>query len=182
MADRTPHLHDGEAALEQLVRLLREKIADALRARPLGIIVVHAAHDLADLARLTLLVVRGAQRMIEHDHARRSAFGLHQRFHLRVIDPADLVFVVKIGDLGVVTDETEAVAIEHERLWLQPRIADGHAAGVKRAAAAHIGCARRRGLREYLLTVIQNVVERGLDGLVDRFPFDDLNHGQLPRA
>src|SRR5262249_20896271 len=33
----------------------------------------------------------------------------------------------------------------------------------------------------YLLAVIQDVVDRGLDGLVDRFPLDDLNHGQLLR-
>src|SRR5262249_34001225 len=71
--------------------------------------------------------------------------------------------------------------IERKRLRVQPRIADGHAMGIDRAAAAYVGRARRRGLGEYLLTVIQDVVDRGLDGLVDRFPLDDLNHGQLLR-
>src|SRR5262249_23057407 len=74
-----------------------------------------------------------------------------------------------------------ALAIERKRPRLQPRIADGHAMGIDRAAAAHIGRARRCGLGEYLLAVIEDVVDRGLDGLVDRFPLDDLNHGQLLR-
>src|SRR5262249_46055517 len=117
----------------------------------------------------------------EYDHARGAALGLHQRLHLRVVDAADFVSVEEIGDLGVVTDETEALAIERKRPRLQPRIADGHAMGIERAAAAYVGRARRRGLGEYLLAVIENVVDGGLDGLADGFPLDDLNHGQLLR-
>src|SRR5262249_38182463 len=78
------HLHDGEAALQELVGLVRDQVAHALRARPFGVIVVHAAHHLADLARLALFGVGGAQRVIEYDHARGAALGLHQRLHLRV--------------------------------------------------------------------------------------------------
>jgi len=113
--------------------------------------------------------------------SRGAAFGLHQRLHLRVVDAADFALVEEIGNLGVVTNETEALAIERKRLRVQPRIADGHTVGIERAAAAYVGRARRRGLREYLLAVIENVVDGGLDGLADRFPLDDLNHGQLPR-
>src|SRR5262249_4606113 len=144
-------------------------------------IVVHAAHDLTDLARLTLIGVGRAQRVIKYDHARGAALGLHQRLHLRVVDPADLVLVEEIGNLGVVTDETEALAIERKRLRVQPRIADGHAMEIERAAATAAGRARRRGLGEYLLAIIDNVVDGRLDGLADRFPLDDLNHGQLLR-
>src|SRR5262249_15596065 len=97
---------------------------------------------------------------------------------LRVVDAADFVSVEEIGDLGVVTDETEALAIERKRPRLQPRIADSHAMGIERAAAAYVGRARRRGLGEYLLAVIEHVVDRGL---ADGFPLDDLNHGQLLR-
>src|SRR5262249_29141293 len=67
MADRPPHLHDGETALQQRVGLLRQQVAHALRAGPFGVIVVRAAHDLADLARLALVVVGGAQGMVEDD-------------------------------------------------------------------------------------------------------------------
>src|SRR6516162_7176929 len=181
MADRPPHLHDGEAALQQFLRFVRKQVAHALRARPLGVIVVHAAHHLADLAHLALIGIGRAQGVIEYDHTRGAAFGLHQRLHLRVVDAADFALVEEIGNLGVVTNETEALAIERKRLHVQPRIADGHAVGIERAAAAYVGRARRRGLREYLLAVIENVVDGGLDGLADRFPLDDLNHGQLPR-
>src|SRR5712691_4113670 len=34
--NRTPHLHDGEAAAQKLVGFLRQKIAYALRAGPFG--------------------------------------------------------------------------------------------------------------------------------------------------
>ncbi len=181
MADRPPHLHDGEAALQQFLGFVREQVAHALRTRPFGVVVVHAAHDLADLACLALIGVGGAQRVIEYDHARGAALGLHQRLHLRVVDLAYFVFVEEIGDLGVVTDKTEALAIERKRPSVQARIADGDAMGIERAAAAHIGRARRSGLGKYLFAVIQDVVDRGLDGLADRFPLDDLNHGQLLR-
>ena len=181
MADRPPHLHDGEAPLQQFLGFVRQQVAHPLRAGPFGIVVVHAAHHLADFARLARFVVGRAQRVIEHDHARGAALGLHQRLHLGVVDAPDLVLVEEIGDLGVVTDETEALAIERKRLRMQARIADGHAMGIDRAAAAYVGRARRSGLGKYLVAVIQDVVDRGLDGLADRFPLDDLNHGQLLR-
>src|SRR5260370_2065124 len=181
MADRPPHLHDGEAALQQVLGFVRQQVAHALRPPPFGVASVHAAHDLADLACLALIRVGGAQRVIEYDHARGAALGLHQRLHLRVVDLAYFVFVEEIGDLGVVTDKTEALAIERKRPSVQPRIADGHAAWIRRAAAAYIGRARRSGLGKYLFAVIPDVVDRGLDGLADRFPLDDLDHGQLLR-
>jgi hypothetical protein len=119
--------------------------------------------------------------VVEHDDARGAALGLHQRLHLRVVDAADLVVVEEIGDLGIVTHETEAMAIERERLGSAPRIANGHAVRVERAAGAGVGGARRRGLREQLLAVVEDVVDGRLDGFADRFPFDNLYHGQLLR-
>ena len=180
MPDRPPHLHDGKAPLQELIGLIREQVAHALGSGPLGVIVVDAAHDLADLARLALLVIRRAQSVIEDDDARGSAFGFHQRFHLWIVNPADLVLLEKVGDFRVVTHKTKAVAIEHERLLTEPRIADDHAMRVEGATAAHVGRSRRRRLRENLLPVIENVIDRGLDGFVDRFPFDNLDHRKLP--
>src|SRR5260370_16103799 len=180
MPDRPPHLHDGKAPLQELVGLIGEQVAHALWAGPFGIVVVNATYDLADLARLALLIIRRAQGVIEDDNARGAAFGFHQRFHLRIIDPADLVLVEEIRHFRVVTNKTEAVAIEHERLRIEPRIADRHAMGVDRAAAAHVRRARRRRLSEDFLPVIEKVVDRRLDGFVDRFPFDNRDHRQLP--
>src|SRR5262249_2424847 len=177
--DRPPHLHDGEAALQQLVGLVGEQVAHTLWARPFRVIVVHASHHLADLARFAQFIIRRTQGVIEDDDARGAAFGFYQRFHLRIIDAADLLLVEEVGDLGVVTNETEAVAIEHEWFRLHPRIANGHAAGIGRAPAAHTGCARHGGLREYLLAVIENVIDPGLDRFADRVPLENLCHGQL---
>src|SRR5262249_3276906 len=106
-------------------------------------------------------------------------FCFHQRFHLRIIDLADRVLIEEVRDFRVVTHKTKAVTIERERLLSKARIADRHAMGVERAAAAHVGLARHRRLGEDLLPVSENVVDGSFDGFVDRFPFDDLNHSQL---
>src|SRR6266545_2046807 len=77
----------------RIVRLVRQKVAHALRPRPFGIVVMRAAHDLADLARLAQRVVGRAQRVIEYDDALGPALGLHQRFHFRVIGALYFVLV-----------------------------------------------------------------------------------------
>ena len=119
MADRPPNLHDRKAPLQQLISFVRQKIAHALRAGPFGVVVMHARHDFADLERFAHRIVPGAQRMIENDDARRAALGLHQRFHLRIIDAAHLGLVEEIGDLGVVAHEAEALALEVEVVGAQ---------------------------------------------------------------
>src|SRR5437773_1987093 len=154
--------------------------AHALTSGPAGALVVDAAHDLATLARLALLIIRRPQGVIAADGARGSAFGFHRRFHFWIVNLADLILVEEVRDFRVVTHKTKPVAIEHEGLLTEPRIADGHAMRVEGAAAAHVGRPRRRRLRENLLPVIENVIDRGLDGFVDRFPFDNLDHRKLP--
>src|SRR3954469_6752306 len=180
MADRPPHLHDGEPALQEIVGLLRKQVAHALRAGPFGVVVVHAAHHLADLACLALLVISGAQGMIEHHHARGPALGLHQRLHLGVIDATDLILIEEVGDRGIVTHEAEAFAVEHERIAVQPGIVDGHTAGIDGAAGAHISAAWTGRLGEQLLPVIDDIVDRGIDGFADGLALQNLNHGHLP--
>src|ERR1700724_3728731 len=91
MPERPPHLHDGEAALEQLLGLVRQEVAHALRAGPFGIVVVRALHRLADLVRLAIGLVGGAQGVVEHHDALRPGLRLYQGFHLRIVDPLDLV-------------------------------------------------------------------------------------------
>jgi hypothetical protein len=62
-------LNDRETAAQQVVGLVGQKVAHALRARPLGIVVVHPWHDLANLACLARGIIGGAQRMVEYDDA-----------------------------------------------------------------------------------------------------------------
>jgi hypothetical protein len=79
-----------------------------------------------------------------------------------------------------VTHEAEAFAVEHERIAVQPGIVDGHTARIDRSAGAHIGAARTGRLGEQLLPVIDDIVDRGLDGIADGVALQNLNHGHLP--
>jgi len=153
----------------------------ALRAGPFGVVVMHAAHDLADFVLLTQLLVGGAQRMIENKHPRRPALRLHQRFHLGVVDPPYLVLVVEIGHFRVVPDEAETVAVERKPVGGKPAIVDGDAARVLGAAAANIRIARLGRDGKNLLSVVHDVVDRCFDRFGDRFSFGDLDHDQLLR-
>ena len=115
---------------------------------------MHAAHDLADLGGLAQLLIRRAQGVIEHDDALGAALGFHQRFHLRVIDPADLALVVEIADLGVVMDKAKAVALEREAVGIGPAVAQHDAMRVGFAAAgSQIGGAGRADQRDGLAPV-----------------------------
>ena len=178
VTDRPPHLNDGEATREKLVGLVGQEVAYALRPRPLRIVVVHAANDLADLAALAQLVVGGAQRVIEHHHARGPALGLHQGFHLGVVDAAHLALVEEVDDPGVVADEAKAVPIERKPIPEQACIADGDAARVRRPAGAHIERTRTTRIGEQLLAVVDDIVDRRLDRLGDGFLLDHRNHGK----
>src|SRR5262249_10787813 len=75
MTDRPPDLHDRKTALEQFLGFVRQQIAHTLLRRPFGVVVVHALDDLAELARLAIVLVGGAQCMIEYDDAFRAGLG-----------------------------------------------------------------------------------------------------------
>src|SRR5262249_30228189 len=114
MADRSPHLNDGEPARQQLVGPVGEKVAQALWTRPFGVIVMNPADDLADPARLAELLIGRTQRVVEHDHLRGSGLRLHQCLHLRVIDPSYFTLVEEIAHRGLVTHEPKSVALERK--------------------------------------------------------------------
>src|SRR5215510_2642018 len=179
MADRPPDLHDREPSLQELIRLLWQQITHPLRPRPFRVVVVHALDDFPDLARLTILLVGGAQRMVEHDHAGRPALGLHQRFHLRVIDPTHLVLVVEIDDLGVVANEMEAVAIEREALSVEPPVVHEHTVRIARAGRTHHGRARTASKDRGHLAGIEQIIERRLDCRRRDIWCGGRNHGEL---
>ncbi len=177
MADRPPRLDDRKAVPEQRLGFVAHQVADPLRPRPFGVVVMDAADDLADLLRGAQFVVGGAQGVIEDDDALCPALPLHQRFHLGVIDPADLVLIVEIGDPAVMIDKAEAVLFEDEIGGMDPAVAQGDAVRLGIAAAdtlvrfagrAHQG--HRHGF------VIAEIIE----GRVERFgfgiEFGELNH------
>ena len=118
--------------------------------------------------------------MVEHDHPRRAAFGFDQGFHLRIVDPPYFSLVVEIGDLGVVADETEAVAVEHEIFRQRPAVVDDDAPRVGCSSAAYILAAGPGRDGEDLAAVIDDVVERRLDGIGGDIEFGSLAPWRAP--
>ena len=78
------------------------------------------------------LLLRLVEHHVEHHHPCGTAPGLHQRFHLRVVDPLHLVAIEEVGHLGIVAEKAEAVAIEREPVGLGPPVMDGDAAWILR--------------------------------------------------
>jgi hypothetical protein len=78
--------------------------------------------------------------VIEYNDPRCAALGLHQRFHLGVINPTHLLFVEEIGDLRVVMHKAKALALEREMAGVSAAIVQDNLTGIGLAAAApHIG-------------------------------------------
>jgi hypothetical protein len=114
--------------------------------------------------------------VIKDDDAPGAALGFYQRFHLRVVDPADLVLVVEIGDLGVVMHKPEAVALQREAVGIKPAVVQCDAPRVGLATAnPRVGAARRAHQRDGCGAGIDKIVERRFDrlGIVQ---FCGLNH------
>ncbi len=161
IADRPPHLDDGEMPREQAVGFVRQQIAHALRSRPFGVIVVHPRHDFADLARRAVGVVGGAQGVIEHHDALGAALLFDQVDHLRIIDIADLRLVEEIGHGGFVPGELKAFAVER-RVEFAP-VANDHGMRIDRALRSHLGRAAADRLHHDLLAVVLHIIQRRLD-------------------
>ena len=101
------------------------------------------ADRIADFGGLAQCFVGGAQSVVEDDDPMGAALRHHQPLHLRVIDPADLVLVVEIGDAGVVTDKAEAVTLERKLACMVPAIAQRDAMLLRPAADPLVGGAGR---------------------------------------
>src|SRR3954465_348112 len=114
MVDRPPHLNDREAAAQQCLGLVAHDVAHPLWPRPFGVVVVHAADDVADFLGFALPVAGGAQGMVEHDPPFGAADLFYQRLAFRVVDPPDLVLVEEIADLRLVPDKPKAPARESQ--------------------------------------------------------------------
>ncbi|HZU90482.1 MAG TPA: hypothetical protein VE993_14610 [Stellaceae bacterium] len=139
---------------------------------------MHAAHDVADLGRLAQGVVGGAQGVVEHDDAQGAALGLHQSFHLRVVDAADLFLVVEIADLRVVTDKAEAFPFQAKTVRIGPTVADDDPMRVRLAAAGpRVPAAGRRHQRDRLQVGVEKIVESRFDRFRSAVEFGELRHG-----
>src|ERR1700751_472137 len=102
--------------------------------------------------------------MIEDDDPLGAALGFYQRFHLPVINPADLVLVIEVPDLGLVMHKSKAVALQGEAVGMGPAVAQNAAVRVgSPAAASHIRPARRADHREGPGARIDKIIERRLD-------------------
>ena len=106
---------------------------------------MHPRHDFANFQLGAQRIVTSAQRVVEDHDPRGAALGLHQRFHLRVINPPNLVFVEELADFGVVADEAKTFAVEHELARMRPAVMDDDAPGIE-PPAAHVGRPARAGL------------------------------------
>src|SRR4051794_38853601 len=164
MADRPPDLHDRKAARQQCLGLVWKEIAHALLARPFGVVVVHALDNLAQLARLAVVLVSRAQGVIKNDDTLRPALGLHQRSHPGVVAPPQLLIIIKVDDLGVVTDEAKALTVEHETVGLEPAIVHHHAMRIAGACRPDHGGAWTPGEYGGHHAAVLEIVERGFDG------------------
>src|SRR5205814_2852156 len=176
MIDRPPHLDDRQPALQQRLGLLAHDVAHPLRARPLGVVVMHAADDVANLLVLALFVAGGAQRVIEHDDALGAADFLYQRLTFRVVNAADLVLVVEIPYSALIADKTEALALEIEAGRQRPAIQNLYAMGLVAAALALVAPTRIGNLRDKLLAGIGEVDQLRLDCLGRGVEFGDIGH------
>ena len=115
--------------------------------------------------------------MVEHDNAPGPALGFHERFHLRVIDPADLALVVEVADPGVVTHEPEAVALEREVIRDEAAVAQHDPARVGLPAAdPRIGATGGADQRDRRVACIDEIIQRRFDGFGDSIQFGDLDH------
>src|SRR6185312_4042826 len=181
MANRPPHLNDGEAALQQALGLLPQEIAHALRPRPFGVVVVNAADDLAQLALFAHRIIGGAQRVVEDDDARRAGLRLDQRFHLRIVDAANLLLIEEVAHRRIVPAEPKAVGIEREAIGERASIVHDDAARIGRAAGADIRRARSARIGEGLLTRIAQIIDLRLDRLGRDIRLRYLVHREPPR-
>src|SRR6516165_6415064 len=121
--------------------------------------------------------------MVENRAPTRPALGLHQCFHLRVVNPPDLVLVEEIDDLGVVPDKAEPIALESETVNLEPPVTQDYTM-LFRHAAAHppVAAARLADQGDRHLLGIDKIAERRLDRFRGGVQFGQLNHEAPPHV
>ena len=117
--------------------------------------------------------------MVEHHDALGAALGFNQLDHLRIVNALDLVFVVEIGDLGVMAHEAEAVALQLKILGVRPAVMDRHRVRVRVAAAARVAAAWRGDDGVDRGAIVDDVVKRCLDGIGGNVELGSLGHDQL---
>ena len=72
--------------------------------------------------------------MVEYDDALGAALAFDQRFHLRIVDPPDLILAIEVLNFGVVAHEAKAVALLHKIFRMGTAVVNGYAARIDCAA------------------------------------------------
>ena len=72
--------------------------------------------------------------MVEYDDALGAALAFDQRFHLRIVDPPDLILVIEVLNFGIVAHEAKAVALQQKIFRMGTAVVNGYAARIGRAA------------------------------------------------
>ncbi len=183
MGDVAPHIELGEALFQPRFGLVgRQQVAYPLRARLLGVVVVHGTHRRAQPALDR--TVGGAHGVVEHDHLRRAGLALDQRLDLGVVFRADLLLVVEVAHLRVMACQDEGLAVERQVLGDRPGVVDAHLEVAVVADPARQAGAHRRIVGHRLDAEVGQVVHRRLDPGLDRgtrggrFGKADRSHGR----
>ena len=159
--------------------LVAEYIAQTLRRRLLGVVVVHAFDRRARVGRGAALFVADADGVVEHMHLAGAGVLFDQFRAFGIVDAFALVLACKVLHLRLVGDKHKAVGVELECIAQRPAVADFH----------HVLLVLRRvGLVLHLRPVdvvhrrrtgIDDVVHLGLNGVGDRL-FGHECHGASP--
>src|SRR5262245_23226503 len=124
-ANRPPHLDDGPALLEAPLGLvIADNLAQPLRRRSFGIVVVYALHRRPRTGLLLHLLVADPDGVVEHMDVRGAGMFPDQLAYLDIVDALALGLVGEILHPGVVVDEYEAVGVEPECVAQRPTVVD----------------------------------------------------------
>src|SRR5262249_49874692 len=120
---RAPEVDDLHASPQQLLCVLRDEIAHALRARARGVVDVDASrglpHALAVIERARDVP---ADRVVEDEDARGAGRVLDERLGLRIVDAANLVFALEVTHARVMSQDREALLVERRILGDWPEV------------------------------------------------------------
>jgi hypothetical protein len=114
----------AKAVLQQFLGLVAHQVANALRRRPGGVVVVDPPGRHLDAAAFAGLG-GVAHDMVERDDPPGPGRLPHQPLALGVVDRGDDRLVVEIGRRGLVAQQDEALAVERQRVVDRARVVDG---------------------------------------------------------
>src|SRR5262249_51230310 len=118
-AERSPHIDDAKAMLQQFLRLCAEMITDAARSGVDRVIVVYLPRR-----RREPCPPRVAYIVVKDEHAAGTDFIAKQLLDFGVVGALDLLVVIEVCDRGRRLCEGKAVAVECKFGFPTARILD----------------------------------------------------------